>query len=227
VCLPTPIAVISNFPLDQQAVLLQAYEARLCQEIDDMLVDIPADRLAIQWDAAIEFALLEGVLLSVYGSPEASQQPLLDAMLRVGNHVPDTVELGYHLCYGDAGHKHFKEPENTARLVDVANALASGLRRRLTWLHFPVPVNRFDDAYYAPLRDLRLDPATEIYAGLVHDTDGAAGTRRRIQAAQPALGRDFGLATECGLGRRDPRTVPALLELHAQLAAPVQSPLAV
>jgi hypothetical protein len=88
VCLPTPIAVISNFLLDQQATVLPAYEARLCAEIDEMLSHIPAHQLAIQWDAAIEFALLEGVIPSAYGSPEASWQPLLDTMLRVGNHVP-------------------------------------------------------------------------------------------------------------------------------------------
>jgi len=106
-------------------------------------------------------------------------------------------------------------------LVDVANALATGLRRQLTWIHFPVPVDRFDAEYYAPLRDLRVAPETEVYAGLVHDTDGAMGTNRRIDVAHAALGREFGIATECGLGRRDPRTVPALLELHAQLAAPL------
>ena len=77
---------------------------------------------------------------SAYGSPFESRQPLLDAMLRLGNFVPGEVELGYHLCYGDAGHKHFKEPTDTARLVDVANAVAQGLQRRLHWLHFPVPI---------------------------------------------------------------------------------------
>jgi len=222
VSLPTPIAVITNFPLDQQRFLLPAYEARLCQEIDEMLAVIPPDQLAIQWDAAVEFALLEGIQPSVYGSPAASRQPLVDTLVRLGNNVPPTVELGYHLCYGDSGHKHFKEPENTSRLVDVTNAIAASLQRDMHWVHFPVPVNRFDDAYYAHLRELRVAPETEVYAGLVHDTDGVAGTRRRIEAAQRALHRDFGIATECGLGRRDPRTIPALLALHAQLAAPVQ-----
>jgi hypothetical protein len=30
---------------------------------------------------------------------------------------------------------------------------------------------------------------------------------------------DFGIATECGFGRRDPATIPALLRLHAEVAA--------
>ena len=33
---------------------------------------------------------------------------------------PLEVEVGYHLCYGDAGHRHFVEPRDTSRLVDVA-----------------------------------------------------------------------------------------------------------
>ena len=70
---------------------------------------------------------------------------------RLGDQVPDDVELGYHLCYGDAGHKHFKEPDDTSKLVAVANALAADLRRRLDWFHLPVPIGRTDDAYYAPL----------------------------------------------------------------------------
>ena len=88
VCLPTPLAVISNFPLDQQRVLSSIYEARLKQEVEDMLDVIPADELAIQWDAAIEFAVLEGVVPSAYGSPSESRQPLLDAMLRLAAFVP-------------------------------------------------------------------------------------------------------------------------------------------
>jgi hypothetical protein len=29
---------------------------------------------------------------------------------------------------------------------------------------------------------------------------------------------DFSMATECGFGRRDPRTIPELLCIHAQAA---------
>jgi hypothetical protein len=31
---------------------------------------------------------------------------------------------------------------------------------------------------------------------------------------------EFGVATECGLGRRDPATIPDLLRLHAEVAGP-------
>jgi hypothetical protein len=223
VSLPTPIAVVTSFPAPQQPLVLPAYEARLGEEIDEMLAAIPADQLAVQWDAAIEFALLEGVAPTPYGSPAASRQPLLETMVRLGNRVPPEVQLGYHLCYGDAGHRHFVEPTNTARLIDIANGVAAGLTRPLHWIHFPVPRARSDDAYFEPLRDLELSCATEVYAGLVHMTDGVPGTQRRIAALQRALSRDFGVATECGMGRREPRTIPDLLRLHTEVADPVRA----
>jgi hypothetical protein len=222
VSLPTPIAVVNAFPPEQQQLVLPAYEARLGTEIDDMLEVIPADRLAVQWDAAIEFAILEGVAPATYGSVAASRQPLLDTMVRLGHRVPRDVELGYHFCYGDAGHRHFIEPTDTARIVDAANFVASNLTRTLNWIHFPVPRARADDAYFAPLRDLDVSLETEVYAGLVHLTDGVPGTRRRLAAAKRALSRDFGIATECGMGRRDPRTIPGLMRVHVEVAAPAE-----
>jgi hypothetical protein len=63
------------------------------------------------------------------------------------------------------------------------------------------------------LAKLRLHPETELYLGLVHLTDGLEGTRRRAGAARGVV-PTFGLATECGLGRRPPETVRELLQLH-------------
>jgi hypothetical protein len=223
VSLPTPIAVVNAFPPDQQALILPAYEARLSHEIQDMLSVIPAEQLSVQWDAAIEFAILEGVAPSHHGSPAEARAFLFDTLVRLGDAVPGAVEVGYHLCYGDAGHRHFVQPADTSRLVDAANYVAANLQRTLDWIHFPAPIDRHDDAYYAPLRDLRVPQETEVYAGVVHIADGAAGTRRRIEATQRALDREFGIATECGLGRRDPLTIMPLLELHAQLAGPVRA----
>ena len=139
--------------------------------------------------------------------------------LLLGNHVPEDVELGYHLCYGDAGHKHFVEPEDTTRLVEVANGISAGLKRSLNWISMPVPRNRSDDAYFAPLKNLQLHPETELYLGLVHYTDGVVGTQRRIKAAQRVIA-DFGVATECGFGRRPSETIPELLHIHSKVAVP-------
>jgi hypothetical protein len=57
----------------------------------------------------------------------------------------------------------------------------------------------------------------ELCIGLVHYTDGVEGTKKRIATAQKFF-PDFSLATECGFGRRDPRTIPELLRIHAEVA---------
>ena len=53
--------------------------------------------------------------------------------------------------------------------------------------------------------------------GLVHATDGEEGARRRIAAARKVVPK-FGIATECGMGRRPAEQIDGLLALHATLA---------
>jgi len=100
----------------------------------------------------------------------------------------------------------------------VANSLAAGLDRSLDWIHLPVPRARQDAEYFAPLVHLELRTETELYLGLVHATDGVAGSVRRIQAASEIVRMPFGIATECGFGRRPSESVPDLLQLHCDIA---------
>ena len=218
VCLPTPLAPVSAFVVQEdQAEVEPAYEAAMLSELDRITSNVPLDELAIQWDTAVEFAILERVMPTFRAD---SMAEIIERLLRLGNRVPVPAEMGYHLCYGDAGHKHFKEPEDTTRLVEVSNAISAGITRPVNWIHLPVPWNRSDAAYYAPLRNLRLHPETELYLGLVHFTGGVEGTLERIKAAQQYVA-DFGVATECGFGRRPPDTIPELLRIHSQVAEPV------
>jgi hypothetical protein len=215
VCLPTPLATVALFvTAEDQAAVEAVYEGLLLADLDCVLAAIPHEDLAIQWDTAVEFGVLEG-LFPVWFEP--AEPGIVERLIRVGNRVPADVELGFHLCYGDAGHQHFTQPTDAAILVRVANALVDGLDRPLNWLHLPVPRERDDEAYYAPLADLRLADDTELYLGLVHRTDGMEGTQRRIAAASKVVPA-FGISTECGLGRRPPETVPGLLDLHAAVA---------
>jgi hypothetical protein len=101
----------------------------------------------------------------------------------------------------------------------MASALAVSSRRRIDFIHLPVP-RRATDRYFAPLADLELQPRTQLYLGLVHFRDGLEGTRRRIAHAERVVG-DFGIATECGWGRREPATIPGLLALHRDASAPL------
>ena len=217
VSLPTPLAPIHFYvtPSDQ-AGLEAVYEAKLMAELDDIVASIPAQELAIQWDTAVEFGLLEGVFPTYL---ENVEEEILERLVRLGNAVSAPVELGFHLCYGDSGHKHFVEPADASILVSVANRLSGGLDRPLNWIHMPVPRARKDAAYFAPLSDLQLQPETELYLGLVHMTDGVEGTRARIAEAAKVVKR-FGVATECGFGRRPAESVAALMTIHTAVAEP-------
>jgi ubiquinone/menaquinone biosynthesis C-methylase UbiE len=219
VCLPTPLAPISAFVVpEHQAALEPLYEARLLEELARVLAEVPRDQIAIQWDTNFEFAMLEGVFPVWFADVKGG---ILERLLRLARHVPADVELGYHFCYGDVQHRHFTEPADARRMVEVANVLAAGLGRPLNWIHLPVPRDRADAGYFAPLAELRLRPETELYLGLVHHTDGVEGTRARIRAAS-AVVAGFGVATECGWGRRPPATVPELLRIHHAVSAPLR-----
>ncbi len=218
VSLPTPIAVIGAFVAGPQGELEHRYEARLLDELAVILDAIPPEDLAVQWDAAVEFAIFEGIFPSWFGSDYPTQlEEVGQRLIRLGAAVSEPVELGYHLCYGDFGHRHFAEPADTGRLAAVAGRVLAGLERPVNWIHLPVPRSRTDAAYFEPLADLALSPETELYLGLVHATDGRAGALQRIEAARGAIA-EFGIATECGMGRRTAEQIPALFDLHAALA---------
>jgi hypothetical protein len=218
ISLPTPLAPMTAYITDEdRAAVEPLYEAQLLSELAEMVRAIPEDELAIQWDVAVEFGILEGVFWKAHFSdPEGG---IIERLVRLCDAVPGKVEVGYHLCYGDSGHQHFKQPKDAAMMVLVANRVAADGRRKINWMHLPVPRNRTDDAFYAPLRHLTLHPETELYLGLVHYTDGVEGTRKRIEIAQRAV-PSFGVATECGMGRRPPETVPDLMRIHAEVAGP-------
>ncbi len=215
VCLPTPLAPVTAFLApESRAAVEPAYEARMLAELDSICAGIPHDQLAIQWDTAVEFAILEGVMPTHLTDP---QREIAERLVRLGERVPDDVDLGYHLCYGDAGRRHFVQPRDAGLLVAVANAICAGVRRPVQWIHLPVPRDRDDAAYYAPLAELKLRPETELFLGLVHYTDGVEGTRRRMEAAARVV-EEFGIGTECGLGRRPAETVAPLLAVHRETA---------
>ena len=215
VALPTPLAPIAPFIVPEQiGAVVPAYARGLLGELAQICAAIPHDELAIQWDVAVEFGVWEGIFPAPPGDWKGE---MLSQLAQLGDAVPPQVELGYHLCYGDRGHKHFKEPADTGNLVEVANGISARVKRSIEWIHMPVPRDRSDEAYFAPLGTLALKPGTELVLGLVHHTDGVEGARRRMKAAQK-YAKTFGIATECGLGRRDPKTIPALLRIHAEAA---------
>src|SRR5262249_43235344 len=213
-------SVIWLFLVDAlHAAIDPIYNDSLKREIDKIAALVPHDELAIQFDvASAVFARLERNEASSYGRTKAEMQETFSAILvDLGNRVPAAVDLLYHLCYGDSNHRHAVEPTDMGDMAEFANRVSRQIERPIHLIHMPVPRDRSDDAYFAPRRRLALRPETELCLGLVHYTDGVDGTCKRLATAM-AHGDAFSIATECGFGRRDPRTIPELLRIHAEVA---------
>lgn len=210
VCLPTPMGVLAAYmEPDGQRIAEPAYRARFLDDLAAIAAAIPHERLSIQWDVPQEIAVWEGRCDTHLARP---RQEIVDLLAQLMDRVPPAADLGLHLCYGDIGHKHWKEP-NLALMVDFANAAAGTAARRIDYVHMPVPRHwtRPDD--FADLAHLRLSPATTLFLGLIHATDGIDGAQRRLDAAR-AHRAEFGVAASCGLGRRRPEDIRGLLDLH-------------
>jgi methionine synthase II (cobalamin-independent) len=220
VSLPTPFAVVSSVVVaDALPAVEAAYERAMLAEIAALCRHIPHRDLCIQWDLCNEMIIWDGQKTDAVPHGDEPRPELLARMRRLCSAVPDDVELGVHLCYGDFAGRHFVEPRDAARMVEFANALMQTIDHRLAYVHMPVPVERSDDAFHRPLRDLKLTAGTELFLGVVHVSDGVAGTKARIAAARRHAPK-FGIATECGMARaRSEQTVRALLQIHADVCA--------
>jgi hypothetical protein len=195
------------------------YNKALKREIDKIAAALPHDQIAIQFDvASAVFARLQRGEPSAYGKTREEMLVTFSRILTdLADHVPPSIELLFHFCYGDSNHRHVVEPTDMGDMVDVANRLCTNIKRTIQLIHMPVPRDRSDDAYFAPLARLRFKPETELCLGLVHYTDGIAGTRKRLATAERHV-KGFSIATECGFGRRDPATIADLLHIHAKVA---------
>lgn len=221
---PTPLASVAGTiaPEDLPAVA-PAYERALFADLDTLLDRLPHDRIAVQWDIAVEMGALEGAM-----GVTMPMEQIAPGIVRCLERVPDDVPAGLHLCYGDYGHQHWKQPESLQMQVDLVNAVTAGTSRRLDFVSFTVPQNRDDRAYFEPLGGLRADARTELNFALVpyHPAEQPPGTtERQIEhidtalAASPGGAREWGICTECGMGRVEAGDVPRLLDLHSAILA--------
>ncbi len=215
VSLPTPLGGFATFvpaPRDRELVG-PAYEAAMLREVAEISARIPPGDLAIQWDVCVEILEVVTGAIALPGDPFARAAAQFD---RISRAIPPGASLGFHFCYGDLAHRHLVEPDTLALSVRMANLAIANSGRRVDWVHLPVPTARKDDAYFAPLRDLQHANA-KVFLGLVHLQDGVAGSIGRAQTARRHLAQ-FGIATECGLGRRQPETLAEVLRIHREVA---------
>jgi hypothetical protein len=220
VCLPTPFGGCALYFTDakERQRVYDAYRPAMVREALKVCEAIPHDDLAIQWDVCVEVIDAEQI-------EQGKSQGMLPGDVwqrwtaqvgQIAPVIPSAVALGYHFCYGDLGRKHVIQPKDLEVSVRMSNIAIASSRRPVDWVHMPVPANRRDDAYVAPLRDLRARD-TRVFIGLLHQTDGVEGSIKRAVVAKKYL-NDFGVATECGLGRYESDRLPELLRLHRTVA---------
>jgi hypothetical protein len=223
VALPTPRAIVSaSFSQRDFAAVLPIYEQAMFREVADICASIPQHELALQWDVCLEMMAWDhgpGWRTDAAGSAAdnlRARDEIAQSLATAFASVPRTVELGIHLCYGDLDGRHFFDPTDASKMVELANVLTS--TRPLAFIHMPVPLSATSENFFRPLADLRLSSQTELYLGLVQPADGLDGARRRIALAANHV-NGFGIATECGIARtRTPERVIRLLEIHAALS---------
>lgn len=190
-------------------VYFKVYEEALKTALANIVAAIPAQDLSIQWDVCQEVLAFENYFKD---RPADYKAQTFDMLGRLGDAVPAGVEMGYHLCYGSPLDEHLVQPKDAATLVELMNGIVAATRRRVDFLHIPVPKERTDDAYYAPLKDFKRPEGTALYLGLLHHDDGA-GDKKRVEVARRHV-TDFGLSAECGWGRTKPGRLPGLLKGH-------------
>ena len=213
ICIPTPLAPGYNFiSPDAQDDFIPVYTDHIIGEVVAIANELPQNRICIQWDVCQEVLMWENYY--DYNRPNYKEE-IFSILGKIGNAVPEPVELGYHLCYGSPKDEHLIQPKDTANMVEMAHGILSSVKRRIQFFHFPVPKERDDDAYFEPLEKLHLPQNTDFYLGLIHYND-KLGDERRLKKALLHVKVD-GIGSECGWGRADPERVPEQLASHASL----------
>lgn len=213
VCIPTPLAPAYNFIAPgTQDQFIPIYTQHIIDEIEKISSTLPNNRISLQWDVCQEVLMWE----SYYDYERLNyKEEILSTLSKIGNAVPKSIELGYHLCYGSPRDEHLVQPKDTQNMVEIITGLLSSIKRTIHFIHLPVPKDRFDDDYFKPLSTLNLPEDTDLYLGLVHVEDDK-GNLRRIETAKKFV-KFNGIGSECGWGRTDPQRIPGLLETHANI----------
>jgi hypothetical protein len=215
IAIPSPFAPTYNYISKRhRAAFLDVFTAHLCDEVAKIAKALPNDRIAIQWDILQEILAWE----NYFTDRDADYMDQIRSTLgRIGNAVPQPIELGYHLCYGSPKDQHLVQPKDTAIMAELIRETFKAVNRPIEFFHMPVPKERSDAAFFKPLAELALPADTELHLGLVHLNDDA-GNKARLATAQQ-FAKVTGISTECGWGRGDPERVRALLEAHRLLVA--------
>ncbi len=216
VALPTPESATMLFfkDPDDWPAIKRGYEEAMLAEVRNIVEHVPAEDLAIQWDAACESVDIE------FGLPwlgdaitPARYAAYIEQFARLSAAIPPGVALGYHACFGTLGGWPTVAPDTLANQVRFLNDAVARSARPVDFVHLPM-LNRSDDAYAAALADLAVGDSA-VYLGLIHNMDSFAERLARARAHLDA----FGIAAPCGFGRISAAELDAVMRDHERALA--------
>ncbi|HWI21003.1 MAG TPA: hypothetical protein VNT22_00145 [Baekduia sp.] len=228
--------VVSSVTAQAFRPVLDAYMKQLKVSIDTIVDAIPHEDLSFQLDSVVlsgewtggTAEYVEMGLIPDFGLDKAAMLEITNTQLAW---IPEDVEVGFHLCFGDGnaeGHSEDFEPDKDAlpgdigSLVAFCNDIVKAAPRPITFLHLATYEHWLEPSAYAPLRDLDVGDA-EISLGVIclrrdPDTEtGVANARKRTESARSIIGDTFGIATTCGMGRFVPEQTDAAAVLFDEL----------
>ncbi len=138
---------------------------------------------------------------------------------------PEGARFGVHLCLGDMNHRAFGRMKDVAPMVVLAQAIIAAwpAGRPLEFIHAPFAAADnpapTDEAFFAPLANLKLPKQTRFIAGFAHEDQSLEDQRQVLATIEKLLGRPVGIASSCGLGRRDAAAARRTLERTAELCS--------
>ncbi|HSJ33628.1 MAG TPA: hypothetical protein VLB85_01050 [Acidimicrobiia bacterium] len=183
--------------------------------------DRAGDNVVFQLEIPIPLILLTRVparLRSVVARVLAAE------LVKVVRRSPGGTRFGIHLCYGDMNHKAMGDPEDSAPLVQLSNAVVRAwpTSQRLEFVHAPFARGQkpppLDVDFYAPLANLRLPHGMMFAAGIIHEELELDDLRMLRDRIEGLVGRPVDVGAACGLGRRDAEKAKANLELSRAVA---------
>src|SRR5215472_9970942 len=126
ISLPTPIAPTYNnmVPTDRPA-LIPVLTTHMLGEVTAIAQALPNERIALQWDVCQEVIAWEGYYEP---GPVDFRKETIAELIAIGDGVPATIELGYHLCYGSPADDHVIQPKDAGIMVEIVHLLRLSTR---------------------------------------------------------------------------------------------------
>jgi hypothetical protein len=186
VALPTAYTLLCAAGQREDLAQLLAYEQRVVAAVQLLLGTVPPEHLAIQWDAPAEMRVWEtrGRDLT---APRGLPERLLQSFVTQWEAVPDSADIGLHLCHATAGSMGSANPTHIGQAVRLVGAVIASTERQPQFVHLPVPPERDDSVYFEDLIHLALWPSLEVHLGLVHESDTPDDVAARLSAAREVL----------------------------------------